>query len=46
MCTVITGVDACNLNPCKNLGACVTTGVGYMCQCASGWVGNDCGVGR
>jgi len=29
-------------NPCSNSGVCVSTAVGYQCQCAGGFSGTNC----
>ncbi|XP_063636066.1 cubilin-like [Cydia splendana] len=36
--------DACQSNPCKHGGTCLTLVGGYHCLCPSNWEGTDCDV--
>ncbi|XP_071484961.1 cadherin-23-like [Diadema antillarum] len=36
--------SACTVNPCLNGGVCFEQGAGFICSCASGWVGATCTI--
>ena len=33
----------CQTEPCLNGGTCLHYGSGYLCACADGWAGKNCG---
>ena len=39
-------VDPCASKPCQNEGVCVVNRQTYMCQCPSGFSGQNCETGR
>ena len=42
---VITDVNECSNNPCKNGATCVNLPGSYRCNCKSGYTGNTCQTG-
>ncbi len=39
-------INECASNPCQNGGACVDGVNSYICQCTSGWLGDNCEIGK
>ena len=36
--------DPCSPNPCQNGGTCNANSGDFVCSCASGYIGDDCGI--
>ena len=36
------GTGPCNPNPCEHGGRCTGEGSTYLCECLSGYAGDDC----
>ena len=43
---VITDIDECVSNPCKNGGNCIDGINSYKCSCTDGWKGKNCETGK
>ncbi len=41
-----TDIDECSPNPCLNDGTCVDGINEFTCQCANGWEGKQCDIGK
>lgn len=44
--TVITDLNECDSQPCKNGGQCQDGVAEFRCTCLTGFEGVDCGVGK
>ena len=38
--------DLCSTNPCQNGGSCYSDQGGYVCECKSGFSGQNCQIGN
>jgi Notch-like protein len=43
---LISDIDECASNPCQNGATCTDYTTMYMCECAGGWEGTECDIGR
>jgi hypothetical protein len=43
---LISDIDECASNPCQNGATCHDYTDMYTCECAAGWEGTECDIGR
>ena len=43
---LISDIDECASNPCQNGATCADYTDMYTCECAAGWEGTECDIGR
>lgn len=44
--SILTDIDECESNPCKNSARCVDSVASYNCLCTAGYDGDNCEYGK